>query len=182
MIAVLEPLHAKLEEVIALARGILMILILLLSQGPQTARETSFAQVFGRELAEAREVCRRYRIHGETSELDKAWDIYYTVRPCNLSACCPLTRGTGFQEDREATPAARHIRLAIRFTSAFVNQKSQISSSRQVNLRNVESYPYYSLIRNLSKWTRRRYHRKLRPETLCYRFKTAPSSLLIERQ
>ncbi|KAJ3878338.1 phosphatidylinositol 3-kinase [Lentinula edodes] len=61
MIAVLEPLHAKLEE------------------GPQTARETSFAQVFGRELAEAREVCRRYRIHGETSELDKAWDIYYGV-------------------------------------------------------------------------------------------------------
>ncbi|KIK61711.1 hypothetical protein GYMLUDRAFT_42743 [Collybiopsis luxurians FD-317 M1] len=61
MIAVLEPLHAKLEE------------------GPQTARETSFAQVFGRELAEAREVCRQYRIHGETRELDKAWDIYYTV-------------------------------------------------------------------------------------------------------
>ncbi|KAF5387292.1 hypothetical protein D9757_005800 [Collybiopsis confluens] len=61
MIAVLEPLHAKLEE------------------GPRTARETSFAQVFGRELAEAREVCRQYRIHGETRELDKAWDIYYTV-------------------------------------------------------------------------------------------------------
>ncbi|KAL0577906.1 phosphatidylinositol kinase-related protein kinase tor1, partial [Marasmius crinis-equi] len=61
MIAVLEPLHAKLEE------------------GPQTARETSFAQVFGRELAEAREACRRYRIRGDTSELDKAWDIYYAV-------------------------------------------------------------------------------------------------------
>ncbi|THV05541.1 FAT-domain-containing protein [Dendrothele bispora CBS 962.96] len=54
MIAVLEPLHAKLEE-------------------------TSFAQVFGRELAEAREACRRYRNRGETSELDKAWDIYYAV-------------------------------------------------------------------------------------------------------
>uniref|UniRef100_A0A0W0G7G9 non-specific serine/threonine protein kinase n=1 Tax=Moniliophthora roreri TaxID=221103 RepID=A0A0W0G7G9_MONRR len=61
MIAVLEPLHAKLEA------------------GPQTARETSFAQVFGRELADAREACRRYRIRGDTSELDKAWDIYYAV-------------------------------------------------------------------------------------------------------
>ncbi|KAJ7823024.1 phosphatidylinositol 3-kinase [Mycena leptocephala] len=61
MIAVLQPLHD------------------LLDQGPQTARETSFAQVFGRELREARDACRRYRTYGETSELDKAWDIYYAV-------------------------------------------------------------------------------------------------------
>ncbi|KAK7025239.1 Serine/threonine-protein kinase TOR [Favolaschia claudopus] len=57
MIAVLQPLHD------------------LLDQGPQTARETSFAQVFGRELREARDACRRYRTYGDTSELDKAWDI-----------------------------------------------------------------------------------------------------------
>ncbi|KIM44660.1 hypothetical protein M413DRAFT_25110 [Hebeloma cylindrosporum] len=61
MIAVLEPLHDLLEA------------------GPTTARETSFAQVFGRELHEAREACRRYRAYGDTSELDKAWDIYYGV-------------------------------------------------------------------------------------------------------
>ncbi|KAJ6518876.1 phosphatidylinositol 3-kinase [Mycena sanguinolenta] len=61
MIAVLQPLHD------------------LLDQGPQTARETSFAQVFGRELREARDACRRYRTYGEISELDKAWDIYYAV-------------------------------------------------------------------------------------------------------
>ncbi|KAJ6515088.1 phosphatidylinositol 3-kinase [Mycena vitilis] len=61
MIAVLQPLHD------------------LLDLGPQTARETSFAQVFGRELREAREATRRYRTYGETSELDKAWDIYYAV-------------------------------------------------------------------------------------------------------
>ncbi|KAJ7180725.1 phosphatidylinositol 3-kinase [Mycena filopes] len=61
MIAVLQPLHD------------------LLDQGPTTARETSFAQVFGRELREARDACRRYRVYGETSELDKAWDIYYAV-------------------------------------------------------------------------------------------------------
>ncbi|KAJ6619840.1 atypical/PIKK/FRAP protein kinase [Mycena sp. CBHHK59/15] len=61
MIAVLQPLHD------------------LLDQGPQTAREISFAQVFGKELREARDACRRYRTYGETSELDKAWDIYYGV-------------------------------------------------------------------------------------------------------
>lgn len=61
MISTLEPLHEMLEA------------------GPTTARETSFAQVFGRELHEAREACRRYRIYADTSELDKAWDIYYGV-------------------------------------------------------------------------------------------------------
>ena len=53
--------------------------MLILQQGPTTARETSFAQVFGRELHEAREACRRWRMYGDASELDKAWDIYYGV-------------------------------------------------------------------------------------------------------
>ncbi|KAG6841465.1 hypothetical protein C0991_010890 [Blastosporella zonata] len=61
MIAALEPLHDMLEA------------------GPTTARETSFAQVFGRELHEAREATRRWRTHGDTGELDKAWDIYFSV-------------------------------------------------------------------------------------------------------
>ncbi|KAG5734545.1 Phosphatidylinositol 3-kinase tor2 [Termitomyces sp. T112] len=61
MIAALEPLHEMLEA------------------GPTTARETSFVQVFGRDLHEAREATRRWRTHGDTSELDKAWDIYFTV-------------------------------------------------------------------------------------------------------
>lgn len=57
----------------------------MIYQGPTTARETSFAQVFGRELHEAREACRRWRMYADTSELDKAWDIYYGV--CNLFHC-----------------------------------------------------------------------------------------------
>ncbi|KAH7890784.1 phosphatidylinositol 3-kinase [Phlebopus sp. FC_14] len=61
MIATLEPLHEILEA------------------GPTTARETSFAQAFGRDLHEAREACRRYRAFGEMTELNKAWDIYYGV-------------------------------------------------------------------------------------------------------
>ena len=53
--------------------------ILKLYKGPKTARETSFAQVFGRDLHEAREACRRYRIYGESRDLEKAWEIYYGV-------------------------------------------------------------------------------------------------------
>ncbi|KAI0046207.1 atypical/PIKK/FRAP protein kinase [Auriscalpium vulgare] len=61
MIATLEPLHDMLEA------------------GPTTARETSFAQVFGRELHEAREACRRYQKYGDIKDLDNAWDIYFAV-------------------------------------------------------------------------------------------------------
>ncbi|EJF64386.1 atypical/PIKK/FRAP protein kinase [Dichomitus squalens LYAD-421 SS1] len=60
MIAFLEPLHDMLEN-------------------PKTAREISFAQVFGRDLHEAREACRRYTIYGEKRDLEKAWEIYYGV-------------------------------------------------------------------------------------------------------
>ncbi|CAK5264818.1 unnamed protein product [Mycena citricolor] len=61
MLAILEPLHQ------------------ILDAGPQTVRETSFAQVFGTELRHARDACRRYRQFGETRELDNAWGIYLAV-------------------------------------------------------------------------------------------------------
>ena len=39
--------------------------------------------MFGRELREAQEACRRWRMYADPSELDKAWDIYYGV--CGFS-------------------------------------------------------------------------------------------------
>ncbi|KIY73583.1 atypical/PIKK/FRAP protein kinase [Cylindrobasidium torrendii FP15055 ss-10] len=62
MIAALEPLHELMEN-----------------PGPTTAREISFIQTFGKDLRSARDACHRYRRFGETSDLDKAWDIYYVV-------------------------------------------------------------------------------------------------------
>jgi FKBP12-rapamycin complex-associated protein len=79
MIAALEPLHEMLEAVSAFTRSWLENCSGIMKQGPTTARETSFAQTFGRDLHEAREACRRYRAFGEMSELNKAWDIYYGV-------------------------------------------------------------------------------------------------------
>ncbi|BGP15830.1 hypothetical protein JCM10213_005686 [Rhodosporidiobolus nylandii] len=61
MFATLEPLHDMLEK------------------GPETLREISFAQTFGRDLADARESCRRYRLHGDINDLNHAWDLYYQV-------------------------------------------------------------------------------------------------------
>ncbi|PKA52215.1 Serine/threonine-protein kinase TOR [Apostasia shenzhenica] len=61
MLAVLDPLHAMLEE------------------GPETLMETAFIQAYGRELLEARECCFKYRRTGKDAELTQAWDLYYHV-------------------------------------------------------------------------------------------------------
>jgi serine/threonine-protein kinase mTOR len=51
----------------------------LLDKGPQTLREISFAQTFGRDLQEAREWCYTYKSTGDVSDLNQAWDLYYQV-------------------------------------------------------------------------------------------------------
>ncbi|OXA52223.1 Serine/threonine-protein kinase mTOR [Folsomia candida] len=61
MFQVLEPLHAMLER------------------GPQTLKETSFNQAYGRDLTEALEWCKRYKISGNLRDLNQAWDLYYHV-------------------------------------------------------------------------------------------------------
>ena len=91
MIAHLEPYHEMLEK------------------GPKTARETSFAQVYGRDLREANEACRRYRVYGEPRDLERAWEIYYGVS--HDSICDPDTRScsdAGFQAYREVSSPIDH--------------------------------------------------------------------------
>jgi len=61
MFATLEPLHAMMER------------------GPQTLKETSFQQSYGRELMEAAEWCRKYTRSGNMKDLNQAWDLYYHV-------------------------------------------------------------------------------------------------------
>jgi serine/threonine-protein kinase mTOR len=82
MMAVLEPLHALLEK------------------GPETLREISFTQAFGRDLNEAREWCRQYEVSGDQNDVNSAWDLYYQVfkrvarqlpsmTTLELTYCCP---------------------------------------------------------------------------------------------
>ncbi|KAM8716149.1 hypothetical protein ACLKA7_003090 [Drosophila subpalustris] len=61
MFEILEPLHAMLDR------------------GPQTLKETSFSQAYGRELTEAHEWTQRYKASAVLMDLDRAWDIYYHV-------------------------------------------------------------------------------------------------------
>ncbi|KAL6852270.1 phosphatidylinositol kinase- protein kinase tor1 [Amphichorda felina] len=61
MFATLEPLHE------------------LLDRGPETLREISFAQAFGRDLKEAQEWCQQYERSGDVNDLNQAWDLYYQV-------------------------------------------------------------------------------------------------------
>ncbi|KAI9793200.1 MAG: phosphatidylinositol kinase- protein kinase tor1 [Peltula sp. TS41687] len=51
----------------------------LLDKGPETLREISFVQAFGRELHDARQWCESYRNSAEISDLNSAWDLYYQV-------------------------------------------------------------------------------------------------------
>ena len=76
----------------------------------------SFAQVFGRDLREARDACIRWRRHGDSMELEKAWEIYYQVsnehkHGLRLNNNAPAI---GLQEDREANAATHHVGSAIR--------------------------------------------------------------------
>ncbi|KAI0469145.1 TOR kinase [Xylaria cf. heliscus] len=61
MFATLNPLHEQLER------------------GPETLREISFAQTFGRDLTEAREWCRQYETTQDVTDMNGAWDLYYQV-------------------------------------------------------------------------------------------------------
>ena len=79
MIAHLEPLHELLEKVSYIFNSQRPYLTCFCVKGPRTARETSFAQVFGRDLHEAHEACKRYRRNGEARDLERAWEIYYGV-------------------------------------------------------------------------------------------------------
>ncbi|KAJ1339773.1 hypothetical protein BSLG_005592 [Batrachochytrium salamandrivorans] len=61
MFSTLEPLHQMLER------------------GPETAREISFMQTFGRDLAEAYDWCKKYKRTLNADDLNQAWDLYYQV-------------------------------------------------------------------------------------------------------
>ncbi|KAH6595655.1 hypothetical protein BASA61_003754 [Batrachochytrium salamandrivorans] len=53
--------------------------LLMLERGPETAREISFMQTFGRDLAEAYDWCKKYKRTLNADDLNQAWDLYYQV-------------------------------------------------------------------------------------------------------
>jgi serine/threonine-protein kinase mTOR len=77
MLATLEPLHEKIE---AVSQVTFCKISANLIQGPSTERESSFLQTFGRDLMNAKELCRRFREYNQSRDLDEAWQTYYNVR------------------------------------------------------------------------------------------------------
>ncbi|KAJ3067743.1 phosphatidylinositol kinase- protein kinase tor1 [Podochytrium sp. JEL0797] len=61
MFNTLEPLHQVLER------------------GPETLREISFNQAFGRDLQDALDWCKKYKRTQNINDLNPAWDLYYHV-------------------------------------------------------------------------------------------------------
>lgn len=61
MLRILDPLHQMMQR------------------EPQTLKETSFTQAYGRDLTEAYKLCQKYRASGNTRDLNQAWDLYYHV-------------------------------------------------------------------------------------------------------
>ncbi|KAE8191680.1 hypothetical protein CF336_g4763 [Tilletia laevis] len=59
MFATLQPLHDLLEK------------------PPETLKEQSFLQVYGRELSDAWSCANRYKRYGEIADLNQAWNVYY---------------------------------------------------------------------------------------------------------
>nr|XP_013189744.1 unnamed protein product [Amyelois transitella] len=51
----------------------------MLSRPPETLKEISFLQMYGRDLEEAQRWCEMYKSTGEDRYLNEAWDLYYFV-------------------------------------------------------------------------------------------------------
>lgn len=51
----------------------------LLDEGPVSTRDKSFTHVFGRDLNEARECFKRFKISGDFKEYDRVWELYSSV-------------------------------------------------------------------------------------------------------
>eukprot|EP00158_Paraphelidium_tribonemae_P009901 Partr_v1_DN28994_c0_g1_i3_m24719 putative Phosphatidylinositol 3-kinase len=94
MFAVLEPLHQLLES------------------GPETLREISFNQAFGRDLQEALEWGKKYQITGVENDLHQAWDLYYQVFR-RINKQLPQLTTLELQYVSPKLMAARDLELAV---------------------------------------------------------------------
>jgi len=94
MFATLEPLHAMMEK------------------GPETLREISFHQTFGKDLADAYDWCRKFKKTRNANDMQQAWDLYYTVFR-RISKQLPQLTTLEFQYVSPKLLMARNLDLAV---------------------------------------------------------------------
>lgn len=137
MFEVLEPLH------------------LMLQKGPETMRESSFANAFGRELADAYEWVLNFRRTKDITNLNQAWDIYYNVFR-RISRQLPQLSSLELQYVSPKLEVSNDLELAVPGTyqagqpivqiSSFDPTMSVISSKqrpRKVNIRGSDGKSHY---------------------------------------
>ncbi|KAI7861526.1 armadillo-type protein [Spinellus fusiger] len=94
MFATLEPLHKMLDR------------------GPETMREESFVQAFGRDLQEAQDWCRQYQETRDLNNLNQAWELYYQVFR-RISRQLPQLTSLELQYISPRLLEARHLELCV---------------------------------------------------------------------
>lgn len=94
MLETLEPLH------------------FLLQRGPETLREISFKYAFGKDLNYAYEWVKKFKETGDVSNLNQAWDIYYSVFR-KISKQLPQMESLELQHVSPKLLAAKNLELAI---------------------------------------------------------------------
>lgn len=94
MFATLEPLHE------------------MLKQGPETLREITFQNSFGRDLNDAYEWVLNYKRTKDINNLNQAWDIYYNVFR-RISRKLPQLQTLDLQHVSPKLLAAQNLELAV---------------------------------------------------------------------
>lgn len=84
----------------------------MLRKGPETMREASFNNAFGRELADAYEWVLNFRRTKDTSNLDHAWEIYYNVFR-RISRQLPTLQSLELQYVSPKLEDAQNLELAV---------------------------------------------------------------------
>lgn len=113
MLATLDPLHEMLRK------------------GPETLREISFIQSFGRDLNEARDWCDAYKSTKEIGDLNQAWDLYYGVFK-RIARQLPQLMSLELQYVSPELKAAHDLDLAVPGTYAVGKPVVRIQSFEPV--------------------------------------------------
>ncbi|XP_058826350.1 serine/threonine-protein kinase Tor [Topomyia yanbarensis] len=119
MFETLEPLHEMLQR------------------GPQTLKETSFNQAYGRDLNEAQEWCKHYKNSSNIRDLNQAWDLYYHVFR-RISRQLPQLTSLELQYVSPKLLACRDLELAVPGSYAPGQELIRIASI-QSNLQVITS-------------------------------------------
>lgn len=94
MLTILEPLHHTLEK------------------GPETIREASFVNSFGKDLGEAWQWLENFKKTRDVAYLNQAWDLYYAVFR-KISRQLPQLQSMNLQHVSPKLLAARDLELAV---------------------------------------------------------------------